>query len=313
MVTLITGGAGFIGSHVARYLRTRGDEVVILDNFNDYYDPQIKRNNAQQLSQTGVVVVEGDVRDLVFLQHTFRAHSIERVIHLAAMAGVRNSATQTALYAQVNYIGSMNVLEVACQQGVDQFVLASTSSVYGATTPVPFREDAAADHPLASYPATKRGAEMLAHSYHNLFALPVTVLRFFNVYGPAGRPDMMPARLFRAAQSGEVVPVFNHGDIYRDWTYIDDTVLGVVKALDTPLGYEILNLGVGSPIALAEFITIIESLTGQTIRKHYVDTPASDPPITYSDSTRIRQLLGYAPAIEIREGLQRTWEWLRSN
>jgi UDP-glucuronate 4-epimerase len=311
MTILITGGAGFIGSHVAEVLLQRGEEVLILDNFNDYYDPAIKRANIQRIQHNNLTVVEGDLRDNELIKQLFAQHKIRKVAHLAAMAGVRSSVSEVGLYMQVNTIGSMNLFEAAHHTGVEQFVLASTSSVYGATEKLPFIETDTADRPLAAYPASKRAAEMLAYTYHNLHKANYTVLRFFNVYGPAGRPDMMPMRLMHASQDGTEIKLFNGGDISRDWTFIDDTVNGVVAALDKPLGYEVINLGVGNPISMTEFVEIIEELSGKTINKISVETPLSDPPITYCDNTKARQLLGFNPQVSVQDGLLRTWEWFR--
>ena len=312
MTTLVTGGAGFIGGHVAEELLKCGERVVVIDNFNDYYDPAIKRRNADRLNEySNCVMIDGDIRDVALVERLYREHDITHVAHLAAMAGVRMSVNQTRLYLDVNLTGTMNLLEAAKAAGVEQFVLASTSSVYGKTKTLPFIESDTADRPLAAYPASKRAAELLAHTYHNLFDMQVTVLRFFNVYGPAGRPDMMPWRLMQATQSGEEIKLFNGGDIQRDWTYIADTVHGVLAALDKPLGYEIINLGCGAPISLTNFVEIIEEYAGKSINTVSVPTPLSDPPITYCDNSKARQLLGFAPSIPIRDGLLRTWEWYR--
>ncbi len=312
MIYLVTGGAGFIGSHVARALLARGEHVVAIDNFNDYYDPSIKRHNAARLCEyDNFHIIEGDIRDVDLVDRIFAEQGITHVAHLAAMAGVRESVRQPRLYLDVNLTGSLNLLEAAKAADIAQFVLASTSSVYGRTKILPFVETDSADRPLAAYPASKRAAELLAHTYHNLFGMQVTALRFFNVYGPAGRPDMMPWRLLEATQSGERIKLFNGGDIHRDWTYIDDTVAGVLAALDRPLGYEIINLGCGAPISLKDFVELIEKYAGKTIDKVSVATPASDPPITYCDNRKARELLGFAPAISVEDGLRRTWEWFR--
>ena len=312
MTTLVTGGAGFIGGHVAAALLARGENVVVIDNFNDYYDPAIKRANAARLNENdNCAIIKGDIRDAPLVERLFAEHSITRVAHLAALAGVRASVDQPRLYLDVNLTGTLNLLEAAQQTGIEQFVLASTSSVYGRTQNLPFVETDTADRPLAAYPASKRAAELLAHSYHNLSGLPVTALRFFNVYGPAGRPDMMPWRLLEAAQSGQPVKLFNGGDIHRDWTYIDDTVSGVLAALDQPLGYEVINLGCGAPISLTDFVEIIEEHSGKAINTVSVPTPLSDPPITYCNNDKARRLLGFAPSVSIRDGLRLTWEWYR--
>ncbi len=310
MSTLITGGAGFIGGHLAAALLARGEPVIVLDNFNDYYDPAIKRENAARLREDrNCRLIEGDIRDVALVDSLFAGAGITRVAHMAAMAGVRASVQQPRLYFDVNLTGTLNLLEAAQRAKVQGFVLASTSSVYGNTQALPFVETDTADRPLAAYPASKRAAELLAYAYHNLAGMPITCLRFFNVYGPAGRPDMMPWRLLDAARTGAEIKLFNGGDIHRDWTYIDDTVAGVLAALDTPLGYEIINLGVGAPISLNDFIEVIEALTGKCINTVDAPRPPSDPPITYCDNGKARQLLGFAPAVPVREGLRRTWEW----
>ena len=312
MTYLVTGGAGFIGSHVAEALLRRGERVVVIDNFNDYYDPMIKQRNAAQLRDyDNCVMIEGDIRDVALVDRLFAEQGITHVAHLAAMAGVRESVRQPRLYLDVNLTGTLNLLETAKEANIKQFVLASTSSVYGKTELLPFVESDTADRPLAAYPASKRAAELLAHTYNNLFGMNITALRFFNVYGPAGRPDMMPWRLLEATQTGEQIRLFNNGDIHRDWTYIADTVKGVLTALGQPLGFEIINLGCGAPISLTDFVELIEEYAGESINTVSVPTPLSDPPITYCDNSKARELLGFAPSITIQEGLLRTWEWYR--
>ena len=312
MTYLVTGGAGFIGSHVAEALLKRGDRAVIIDNFNDYYDSAIKRRNAERLSHyDNCVIIEGDIRDATLVDRLFAEQGINHGAHLAAMAGVRESVQHTRLYMEVNVTGTLNLLEASKAAKIKQFVLASTSSVYGKTEILPFVETDSADRPLAAYPASKRAAELLAHTYHNLADMQVTALRFFNVYGPAGRPDMMPWRLIEATQTGEAIKLFNGGDIHRDWTYIADTVKGVLAALDKPLGYEVINLGCGAPISLKDFVQIIAEYTNTRINTVCVPTPLSDPPITFCDNSKARDLLGFAPSLSIREGLRMTWDWYR--
>lgn len=312
MTYLVTGGAGFIGSHVAEQLLARGERVVVMDNFNDYYDSAIKRRNIARLKHyERFSLLESDIRDMALVKRLFAEEEITHVAHLAAMPGVRASVEQPRLYMEVNLTGSMNLLEASKAAGIQQFVLASTSSVYGKTNILPFVETDAADRPLAAYPASKRAAELLAHTYHNIYDMNVTVLRFFNVYGPAGRPDMMPWRLMEAIQSGAVIPMFNGGDIHRDWTYIDDAVRGVLAALDKPLGYEVINLGCGAPISLTDFLALIEEYAGKSIRTVDVPTPLSDPPITFCDNSKAQELLSFAPETSLLEGLYRTWAWYR--
>jgi UDP-glucuronate 4-epimerase len=311
MTTLITGGAGFIGSRLAARLVACGEQVVILDNFNDYYSPDLKRANIAALGNAPVVV-EGDIRDAALIERIFDEYRITRVAHLAAMAGVRYSIDQGRLYADVNTSASVSLMDTARRHEVMVFIQASTSSVYGQAQRVPFREEDAPDFPLAPYPASKRAAELFGHSYHHLFGLNVTVLRFFNVYGPAGRPDMMPIKVIESILKDEPIPVYDEGKLQRDWTYIDDTVDGVMAALERPMGYEIINLGYGSPIPLTDFIRIYEELMGKPAVTYPVPAPASEPRITYCDNTRARELLGFTPKVSIADGLAKTWEWYRT-
>jgi UDP-glucuronate 4-epimerase len=312
MAVLVTGGAGFVGSRLADRLLKMGQEVVILDNFNDYYDTSLKRANIAALDG-GARVVEGDVRDEALVARLFDEYGITRVAHLAAMAGVRYSAEQGRLYADVNTGGSVTLMDAARKRSVEVFVQASTSSVYGNTERIPFVEDDSPDFPLAPYPASKRAAELFAHSYHHLFGLNVTVLRFFNVYGPHGRPDMMPIKVIDAMLSDQPIQVYDGGDLKRDWTYIDDTVDGIVAALERPLGYKIINLGYGAPVSLTEFIEVYEELIGKTAIQNYVPAPLTEPHITYCDNTRARQLLDFNPKIALPDGLARTWEWYKEH
>ncbi len=308
MTTLITGGAGFIGSRLALRLLEAGESVIILDNFNDYYDPAIKHANIAAL-EGSTVVIEGDVRDEESLARLFSTYSIRRVAHLAAMAGMRYSIEQGRLYADVNTSGSVSLMDAARRAGVEVFVLGSTSSVYGDAARVPFVEEDAAAMPLAPYPASKRAAELFAHSYHNLFGLNVNVLRFFNVYGPHGRPDMMPIKALDSILNGKTIQVYAGGSLQRDWTYIDDIIDGVQAALLRPMGYQIFNLGFGSPISLTAFLHIYEELTGRSAITQEVAAPPSEGRITYCDNSRARALLGFDPKVSIQEGLVRTWEW----
>ncbi|MEP7285869.1 MAG: NAD-dependent epimerase/dehydratase family protein [Chloroflexota bacterium] len=310
MSTLITGGAGFIGSALASALRALKEPVVLLDNFNSYYNPALKRANvARFANDSDVTVIEGDVRNAALVNSIMEKHDIHRVAHLAAMAGVRNSVEEAALYFDVNVNGSLQLMEAACKHNVKQFIQASTSSVYGKTARVPFVEEDSADRPLAPYPASKRAAEILAHSYHHLFGLNVTCLRFFNVYGPQGRPDMMPLKVIKAICEDQPVTLYDAGKLSRDWTYIDDAVAGVVAALDCPLGYEVINLGCGAPLSMSEFVDYFEQLSGKTVERINVPAPASEPPITYCNNSRARRLLGFAPKVSVHEGLERTWQW----
>lgn len=318
MTTLITGGAGFIGSRLAARLLQAGEPVVVLDNFNDYYDPSLKRANIRALHELSpasaeglLAVAEGDIRDEALVRQLFNERGITRVAHLAAMAGVRASAEQGRLYADVNTSGTVTLLDEARRHAVSVFVLGSTSSVYGITERIPFVEDDVADRPLAPYPASKRAAEIFGYSYYQLYGMPVTALRFFNVYGPNGRPDMMPIRAIEAILGDREITLFDGGRLQRDWTYVDDIVAGVAAALERPMGYQIINLGFGAPIALTEFIQIYEELIGKPARTRSVPRPLTEPPITYCDNSRARRLLDFDPQTSIADGLARTWAWYR--
>ncbi len=310
MTTLITGGAGFIGSRLAQRLLQLNQPVIILDNFNDYYDPALKHANVAPL-RAHAAVIEGDIRDTALLARLFADHPIRRVAHLAAMAGVRYSAERGPLYAEVNTQGSVNLMDVARQHAVEIFIQASTSSVYGDAQRIPFVEDETPDFPLAPYPASKRAAELFAHSFHHLFGLNVTVLRFFNVYGPNGRPDMMPLQVIDSILSGRAIPLYDGGTLERDWTYIDDTVAGIVAALERPLGYRLINLGYGSAVPLTQFIAIYEALIGKKAVTHDVPAPRTEPRVLFCDNSRARRLLGFDPQTDIRTGLAHTWAWYR--
>jgi len=314
MKVLVTGGAGFIGSHVAEQLLKRDDAVVALDNFNDYYSPTRKRANAAIVAAYPKArVVEVDIRDAAALDALFAAEKFDRIVHIAAMANVRYSIKHPALYADVNLTGTHNLLEAARAHEVRHFVFASTSSVYGQTDKIPFVETDPTDRPLAPYPATKKACEVLAHAYHNAYGLKCRVLRLFNVYGPRGRPDMMPYHFTRLIGRGEPITVFDEGRPQRDWTYIDDTVAGVIAALDADFGYEIFNLGRGQPIVLSDFIQIIEELTGRDAIIQAAPLPPTEPSITYSDTSKAGRMLDYQPGVSLPDGLSRFWEWYKEN
>ena len=310
MTTLVTGGAGFVGSNIAARLLAQGESVVIVDNFNDYYDPAIKRANIADLGKDAIVY-EADIRDAALMARIFDEHGIGRVAHMAAMANVRYSAENGPLYADVNTMGTVLLMDLARRHDVEVFVLASTSSVYGHTQQLPFREDDTAVHPLAPYPASKRAAEIFAYTYYQLYQLNVSILRFFNVYGPNGRPDMMPLKAIDAILNKRLISLYDGGELARDWTYIEDIVDGVIAALYRPLGYEIFNLGFGAPITLNAFIQIYEELIGQDAISESVPSPLTEPRITYCDNTHARDLLGFNPQTPIHEGLAHTWNWYR--
>ena len=311
MTILVTGAAGFIGSHLADRLCRRGEDIIGLDNFNDYYDPARKRANEKRLCQyPNFRMVEADVRDRRRMFDLFAAENIRAVAHLAAMAGVRNAVAVPDLYVNVDLNGTQNLYDAAREAGtVENFVLASTSSVYGNTERVPFVETDPCDRPLQPYAAAKRAAEILGHSYHHLFGLNLTVVRFFTVYGPSGRPDMLAYLLADSIAKGKQIPLYDDGNMYRDWTYVDDTVSGVVAAIDRPLGYEIINLGRGQPVLVRDFVRLMEALSGR--KANVVSTPrlAADFHSNPADITKARDMLDYNPTISVEDGVRRFWEW----
>ncbi|MCC6604875.1 MAG: SDR family NAD(P)-dependent oxidoreductase [Anaerolineae bacterium] len=314
MKILVTGAAGFIGSNLAEKLAKRGDTVIGLDNFNDYYDPAKKRANAARLAAYPTFrLVEEDIRHRQAMFDLFAAEKFDAVAHLAAMAGVRNAVLHPDLYVQVNLNGTQNLMDAARAAGdVQNFVMASTSSVYGNTTQIPFVETDPCDRPLQPYAAAKRAAEMLGHAYHHLYGLNFTAVRFFTVYGPNGRPDMMAYLVAESVAKGTQIPLYDGGQMVRDWTYIDDITDGVVAALDTPLGYEIINLGRGEPTLLKDFVTLIETLGGRPANVIHKPRLAADFVKNEADISKARRLLGYNPQVPVEQGVRRFWEWYES-
>ncbi len=311
---LVTGAAGFIGSHVSQMLLARGDTVIGLDSLNDYYDPQRKQANLNEIRQTSQATerfrfLHGDIRDQALVDALFKEQYFDAVIHLAGMAGVRDSITTPHVYYDINLTGTLNLLNAVRDAQVGNLVFASTSSVYGRTELIPFVETDICDRPLAPYPASKRSAEMLGFSYHHLYKLNFTALRFFTVYGPRGRPDMMAYKVLDNIFYNKEVPLYNAGNMYRDWTYVTDIASGVIAAADRPLGYEVINLGRGEPILLAAFVNKIEELAGR--KAHMVPAPMMDADInyTYADISKARRLLGYDPKIAVAEGVTNFWSW----
>ncbi len=306
---LVTGGAGFIGSHVARALLARGDQVCVLDNFNDFYDPALKRANAASLS--AAKIVSGDIRERAMVAGLFDDGKFDAVIHLAAMAGVRPSLEDPLHYADVNVRGSLILLEELKKRPAMRFVFASSSSVYGSNERVPFREDDDIHHPVSPYAATKRAGELLAYTYHHLYGIPTSCLRFFTVYGPGQRPEMAIAKFTRAVMAGKPIPFFGDGSTRRDYTYVDDIVDGVVRALDRCAGYEIYNLGESATTTLSELVQLIGKAVGETPILDRQPLQPGDVLVTYADISKARASLGYAPRTAVAEGLRRYVEWVR--
>jgi UDP-glucuronate 4-epimerase len=316
---LVTGAAGFVGMYTAERLLARGDPVLGIDNLNDYYDPQLKRDRLARLQgRAGFEFRQVDIADRDAMDALFAAGDIGRVVHLAAQAGVRYSLKNPHAYAQSNLVGFLNVLEGCRRAGVKHLVYASSSSVYGGNTKMPFSEDDPVDHPVSLYAATKKSNELMAHAYTSLYGFPATGLRFFTVYGPWGRPDMAYYSFTEAILQGRPIDVFNHGDMKRDFTYIDDIVEGVVRVLDRvpaptkgePL-HHVFNIGHHSPVPLMEFIATLEKHLGRKAQTRMLPMQPGDVPATYANVDALAGWVGFRPSTSLDDGLARFTRWYR--
>ncbi len=312
---LLTGIAGFIGSHLATSLCERNCKVIGIDNFDDYYDPSIKRSNIKaitSLCNSDLTFLEGDIRDYKFIAELFKNYDFDAIFHLAAMPGVRASIERPTLYYDVNLKGTLNILEAIAKhpkKKLPKFIFASTSSVYGNTSRIPFKEDDPCSTPLAPYPATKRSAELLGYTYYHLYKIPFMAIRFFTVFGPRNRPDMMIYKLAESLFLGKEVFLYNSGYMYRDWTYVKDIVEGVLASLEVEFGYEIVNLGRGEPVLLLDFVRIMEALTGRKANLLISPKPPSDMEKTFASIEKASKLLGYKPKTSIEEGIKQFLAW----
>jgi UDP-glucuronate 4-epimerase len=312
MNVLVTGGAGFIGSHLVSALTARGDRVVVLDNFDSFYDPKLKRETAARLSAE---LIEGDLANEQDVAKAFSAVGRGAVVvHLAARAGVRPSIAQPALYARVNVEGTSNMLEAARKSGAQRFVFASSSSVYGARSNPPFSEEDAIDRPVSPYAATKIAGEMLCATFAHLYRLPTLALRFFTVYGPRQRPDLAISKFARLVRRGEPVPFFGDGNSARDYTFVEDTVNGIVAAMEKPAAlYDVLNLGGSRPVTLNELVAGIERASGKKARLDRQPDQPGDVPLTCAATAKSERLLGFKANVSLDEGLRRYFTWLDSD
>ena len=307
---LVTGAAGLIGSHLCQVKLAQGCHVVGIDNFNDYYSVKQKRANVAEFADHDrMTLCETDIRDTDAINAIFAEHKPRAVAHLAAMANVRYAIGRTPLYTDVNVTGSINLLEAAHKNETEVFAFASTSSIYGKTRNLPFVETDPCNLPLSAYPASKKAVELMGYTYHNLHGLNFTSLRFFSVYGPRARPDMMPFMVTDRIARGDTITLFDAGDMKRDWTFVDDIVSGVDAAMDKPMGYEIINLGRGEPVLMKDFVTIIEDLVGKQAILETPPAPASEPKITFANVDKARKLLGYNPQTSVANGLAKLWAW----
>lgn len=312
---LVTGGAGFIGSHLVDGLLAEGGwQVTVVDDFNDFYTPAIKRENvAAHLTDPGYVLVEADIRDAGRMAAIFAGTRFDVIVHLAARAGVRPSLAEPRLYAETNINGTLNLLELARQHGIRQFVFGSSSSVYGINAKVPFAEDDRIHQPISPYAATKAAGELLCHTYTHLYGIRCVCLRFFTVYGARQRPDLAIHKFSRLISDGRPIPVFGDGSMRRDYTYIDDIIQGVRAAIDYDSSvYEVFNLGESQTTELSELIRLLEtSLDMHAIIDHQPLQPG-DVPTTFADITKARDLLGYDPSTKIRDGIPKFVEWFQT-
>lgn len=330
MKVLVTGAAGFIGCEVALRLLARGDAVVGVDNIGTYYDPQLKESRLQRLLPSPRFQLERvDIANAAALAEVFHRHPVSRVVHLAAQPGVRHSLVDPNAYVQSNLVGFANVLEQCRHKSIEHLLYASSSSVYGANTKLPYSVDDNVDHPLNLYAATKKANELMAHSYSHLFGLPTTGLRFFTVYGPWGRPDMAPLKFTKALFAGEPIDVYGHGKMRRDFTYIDDIVEGVVRTLDRPpqadarfdgenphpgrsaAPYRIYNIGNSSPVDLLKFIDLLEQTVGKKAVKNFTAIQPGEVQATYADVTDLSRDTGFAPNTPLEAGVQEMVKWYR--
>ena len=317
MRVLVTGVAGFIGMHCTERLAARGDEVVGLDNLNPYYSVDLKRARLARLSGlAGVRVEELDLADALALQQLVGETKPERVLHLAAQAGVRYSLENPSAYIQSNLVGFANLLEVCRRHPPQHLVYASSSSVYGANRKVPWSESDDVDSPISLYAATKRSNELMAHVYSHLYAVPTTGLRYFTVYGPWGRPDMSPILFAQAIMQGKPIRVFNHGDMQRDFTYVDDVVEGTLRVLGQPPSgtppYALFNIGNHQPVALPDYIAALEAALGKKALTELAPMQPGDVPVTYADTERLARATGFAPSTPLEAGLEKFAAWFKS-
>jgi UDP-glucuronate 4-epimerase len=310
---LITGGAGFIGSHLAERLLREGNRLAIVDNLDDYYSENLKRANLEEVRKSGEFqYFPTDIRDGEKLREVFAGFKPAMVIHLAARAGIRQSFAQPDAYTSINVLGTTQVLEISRQSGVQRMVIASSSSVYGQSSRAPFREDAAITHPLSVYAATKVATEALAFTYAHAYALPIVCLRLFTVYGPRQRPDLAIRKFAGLILEGREVPIFGDGSLLRDYTYIDDIVDGILLALAAPGKFDVYNLGNSHPVSINDMANILGLALGKPVRKRFSPTPAGEMLLTHADLTKSHQVLDYSPKVSFEEGIHRFAEWFKS-
>jgi UDP-glucuronate 4-epimerase len=314
MTFLVTGGAGFIGYHLCDRLLTAGHKLVCLDDLNSFYSPALKRRNIEDLQRSsGFSFVQGDITDVSVLADVFGKHRFDQVIHLAARAGVRPSLEEPRLYQEVNVVGTTNILEAARKAGVLKLTIASSSSVYGINAKVPFSETDPIFQPISPYAASKLACEALGHVYHHIYGLDIVMLRFFTVYGPRQRPDLAIHKFASLIDHGKSIPVFGDGSTARDYTYVTDTVDGIVACTQKRFGFEIINLGESQTVQLAYLIQLLETALRKKAIIDRQEIQAGDVPITYADISKARKLLEYNPRIKIEKGVEQFVAWFKQS
>jgi len=313
MAILVTGCAGFIGSHFCEKLLSNNHEVIGLDNLNPYYNPKFKQQNLKILElDDNFTFIKGDIQNQTLLKLLFSNYSIENVVHLGAIAGVRTSINIPLEYSKNNILGTLNLLEVANKFGVSSFNFASSSSVYGNSTPIPFKENAKADLPESPYAATKRSVELFGYTYHSLYGLNFHSFRFFTVYGPRGRPDMAVYKFTKNILEGNEIYIFGNGLIERDYTYVTDIIDGLFSGLNKKLGFEIFNLGSEQSISVNELVNKIEQILNKKARRKYIPQYKGDVKKTFADISKAKNILGYEPKVDINSGLKKFIKWYKS-
>ena len=314
MYYLVTGGAGFIGSHLIERLLSENYKVLCLDNFNDYYNPAIKWRNIEAVSQyANFQLIQGDILDEDLLKKIFQSNHFDGIVHLAARAGVRPSILQPRLYQEVNIRGTLNLLEMAKQHKIAKFIMASSSSVYGNNKKVPFSEKDPVDNPISPYAATKKAAELIGYTYSALYNISVSCLSFFTVYGPRQRPDMAIHKFTKLIASGTEIPIYGDGSARRDFTFIDDIIHGIVNSIERCSGYNIYNLGESRVVPLMELISLIEQQLGKKAKIKYLPLQPGDVAITYADISKARNELDYQPQVDINEGIRLFVKWFKES
>lgn len=311
--TLVTGGAGFIGSHLIERLLSRSNCIVCIDNFDPYYSPQVKKNNIKNFLHNSLFkLAVCDIRNKDDLEKIFLAHEINRIVHLAARGGVRPSINDPLLYQDINIRGTLNLLELSKEYGIKNFIFTSSSSVYGASDKIPFRENDNLVKPVSPYAASKQACELFCYTYHHLYQTPIICLRLFTVYGPRQRPDMAIHKFTRLIDQGEKISIYGDGASKRDYTYISDIIDGIVSALDNPLGFDIINLGTSQTIELKELVSLIGKTLNKNITIRQLPAQLGDLPITYADISKAKKLLNYYPKVGIEEGISNFINWYKN-